>query len=120
MIGLRAGEWTPIVSTHEIGSDEPTVNVYHYEAELLIKTPDEPMGRQLYTEGAKKLRAVLYRDSDLRLRLAELRDDFMGSTERFQKLNVVGQQFLKNDIRGDWFFIATTRFTIETEVSPTP
>lgn len=114
-ISLRAGGWEPDLKSWEIPSLEPTVNRYAYEIELLVKHANEATGRSLYTDGAKMVRAVLYRDTDLLVRLRALNEDLLGSTERFKRLTVINQKFLNNNLKSAWYFVATTRFMVETE-----
>ena len=119
-IGLRAGGWLPLDDSHEMPSDEPTLSRHNFEVELLVKAVDEADGRRLYADGARRLRSVLYRDAQLRLRLEALSVEELGSIDRFKRLKVVNQTFLSNAVKGNWFFVATTRFYIEVETSPAP
>jgi hypothetical protein len=103
------------MKSFEMPSSEPTVGTYNYEVELLVKHADEAAGRAMYAEGAKMVRAVLYRDADLLLRLRALSEDLMGSRERFLRMKIISQKYQNANLKTAWFFVATTRIQVDTE-----
>ena len=116
-ISLRAGGWMPDQSSIEIHSTEPTSNTYSFELELLVKHADEAEGRALYTVNAKLARAVLYRDAALLVRLRALSEDLLGSRESFLRMRIESQKYINNTMNKAWFFVATTRFRVDTETT---
>lgn len=100
------------------GPPEPTIQRYSYRAQVLIKHSNEVEGRALYSQDAKFLLAILYRDTELRLRLAAIQESLLGSLERFKKLGVVRQRYLNNEFQGTFIYLSTTDLWVETESVP--
>lgn len=117
-IGVFPDDWMPREDSYEIGGFGPTLSTYVLRIHLLVKHTNEVEGRQLYAVDAKKLRAILYRDNDLRLRLAQLSEVSLGQVERVQRMGVRNQRYLNNEVSGTFLFLATTTFWVETETQP--
>lgn len=117
-ISLRVSNWSPVQGSVEIPSVEPSLNAYNYVIELLVKHADEVKGREMYAEAAKVVRAVLWRDEDLLLRLKSLNEDLLGTKERFMKLRVTSQEYLGSEVNSAWYFVAVTQFQVETSTTP--
>lgn len=114
-MGVYAMNWVPKEESAQIGQMEPTLATYNLRVQNLVKHTDEPEGRAAFTVAAKTVRAIVARDPDLRVRLADLREDFLNSRERLMRFGVRQQSFLNNDIKGTFTFLATTDLWVETE-----
>lgn len=100
------------------GVPEPTLQKYNYRAQTLVKHANEMEGRALSSQDSKFLVAILYRDSELRLRLTAIVESLLGSTERVKRHGVVRQRYLNNELQGNFIYLSTTDLWVETEVVP--
>jgi hypothetical protein len=116
-IGLHAVDWTPEAGSAVMGQEEPQLARYLIRIQNLIKAGDEDEGRSLYVIDAKMIRAILYRDTALRVRCGELSEELLDTLERFKKFGVRNQRFLNNELSGQFVFLATTELWVETEVT---
>jgi len=101
-----------------IGQIEPAINRYTYRIQNMIKATNESEGRALFSLDAKTIKAILYRDDDLLLRLSQLTEDLLGTRERFKRIGLSRQSFLNNELaKGNFIYLAMTDIWIETDVS---
>lgn len=119
-LGIYALDWTPVQDSMQIGQQEPALNRYLFRIQNLVKHATEVEARALYTTHAKIVRAILYRDPGLRVRLAALQETFLGTSERFHRFGVRSQGYLNNELRGNWVYLATTDLWVETETTQIP
>ena len=117
-IGIFPVDWMPREDSYEIGGYGPTLASYTIRLQLLVKHTDEEEGRAQYAIDTKKLRAILYRDTSLRLRLSQLSEVAFDSLERVKRTGVRNQRYLNNEIQGTFLFLATTELWTETETVP--
>lgn len=116
-LGIYALDWRPREDSAFIGQQEPSLNLYRFRIQSLVKHTSEEEARTLYTTHAKMVRVILYRDNALRVRLAELQETLLGSVERFQRFGIQSQGYLNNELRGNWVYLATTDLWVETETT---
>jgi hypothetical protein len=117
-LGIYALQWNPEQEdSAQIGQMEPALARYQFRIQNLIKAADEVEGRGLYTASAKIVRAILYRDPALRVRLCELSEEVLGSVERVKRYGVRAQGYLNNELRSQFVYLATTDMWVETEVT---
>lgn len=120
-IGIFAVDWVPRDDSREIGMPfGPTLNTYLLRFQTLVKHSHEEEGRVLFSTAAKKLRTMLARDPDLRVRLAALSEVELAAKETVRRFGVRNQRFLNNELRGAFVYMATTDFFVETETSQVP
>jgi hypothetical protein len=111
-VGVYAGEWTP--SEYEIGGSEPTMQRYTLLVENMTKGANTPEVRAVHSRRAKILRAMLYRDGDLRVALGELAEELGGVTERFGRFGVTRQRFFTREVSGTFLHLAQAEVWVET------
>lgn len=116
-LGIYAYNWVPNPDSAQIGQHEPALATYLYRIQLMVKHATETEARALFTSHGKIVRAILYRDTALRVRLAALQEDLLGSRERFMRFGVRNQSFLNNELRGTFVYLATTDLWVETETA---
>ena len=115
-LGIFAADWTPNQDTIQMGPQrEPVVATYDLRIQLLIKATDEVTGRSMFGLSSKTLRAILYRDPDLVVRLTALTETILGTRETVKKFGVRRQRFLNNELQGRLMWLATTDLWLETE-----
>lgn len=120
-VGIFPVDWRPSENSFEMtGGVGPTLSRYLFRVQNLVKHTDEIEGRALYAHDSKLVRAVLYRDTALRVRLAALTETTLGMRERTQRYGVNTQRFLNNEINGMFLYLSTTEFWLETETVPEP
>lgn len=117
-VGIFIVDQTPERQTLQIGQREPVVNTYSCCIQNMVKATDEVHGRKLFGLDAKTVRVILYRDTNLLVRLSALVEDFMGSRERFTQIGLSRTRFLNNELsRGQFVWLARSDIWIQTEVS---
>lgn len=114
-IGIHVAEGTPLAQTQQIGQYEPSVERYQFRIQNLVKHSNETMGKAWFALDAKSIKAVLYRDPALRLRLASLDEEILGTRETAKQWGVTRQRFLSNELRSQFIYLASTDFWLETE-----
>lgn len=117
-IGIFPTVSEPLQESAEIGGWEPTLQRYNYRIQCLVRHQDEVLGRRLYAVDTKIIKTILYRDNDLKTRLAALSDESVGFRETFKRFVVGSQRFLNNELNGQFTYLSVTEFFVETEVSP--
>jgi hypothetical protein len=83
----------------------------------MVKSLEEQEGRVAFTLHAKMVRAILYRDPDLRVRLGGLQEELLSTAERVKRYGVMRQDFLTNELQGTFVFLASTDLFVETETT---
>ncbi len=112
-IGVVAIDWTP--NAMVIGQHEPAVAVYVLSIQAFVKHADEEEGRDDHADLAQQIRSMLYRNVGLRVRLAGLSETADGLTERVQRWGIRQQRYAANEVDGEFLYLSTTEFWIETE-----
>ena len=79
-----------------------------------MKDMDEMRGLSTHSTLAKLVRTTLYRDESLRVGLASLVTTTSG-TERLKRWGVNTQRLIANELSGQWLYLSTTEFWLETE-----
>lgn len=119
-VGVFSVSWRADVESFGIGQVEPTLNRYVVRVQNVAKGFDEGEVMAAFTNDAKTIRVILYRDLDLRVRLSGLQEAFMSSVERVHKMQVLGQDYLSTRLTAEFMHVATTDVLIETETTFIP
>lgn len=118
-MGIWGALWTPREDSYEFrGQDkarEPTLQNYNITIQGLNKDMDSERGLAVMSVLAKMIRGVLYHDAPLRVGLQALTASMYGSTERLKRWEIRSQRYLSNEVSGEWVYLSTTDFRIETE-----
>lgn len=119
-IGIFAAQWLPNEDSKEMsgglpGPSEPTIQTYLVSVQSFVKDMDEERGLAVHSVLSKIIRSMLYRDEPLRVGLASLSVDMNGSTERTQRWGVRTQRYFSNEITGNWLYLSTLEFWLDTE-----
>ena len=101
----------------QIGLVEPGWGFYSVRVQNMVKHQREEEGREIYNAQTALMRRVLYRDSDLRLRLLGTEQDVQGSAERIKRLNVRRQNFMNSLINGTFVYLCTSELTVDVEIT---
>lgn len=112
-VGIYAMDWTPRDSV--IGQFDPAVATYTYTVQAMVKHANEEEGRHDHAAYAQAVRLMLYRDPALRVRLAGLSETDGNVTERSQRWGVRAQRYASNEVDGEFIYLSTTEFWVETE-----
>lgn len=117
-VGIMPVQWGPREGSQEMGRlhpGEPTLQRYDYVIQCLIKHTDQVSGPAVISALSSMVRRMLYRDGPLALDLSSLTSSALGSTERTRRWGVTNQRFLSNEVSGNWVFVSTLEFWVETE-----
>jgi hypothetical protein len=114
-MGIFPFDWSPQPDSMEISAREPVLGRYGIRIQNLVQTGDEDEGREMVTLDATIARTVLYRGTELGVDLAGLSEIVLDHGERFQRFGVRNQQFMNNELRGQFVFLATMDLWVETE-----
>jgi hypothetical protein len=112
-VGIFPAMWAP--TDFEIGQRDPAVAVYSIQIQTLAKNATEEEGIIAHTRLAKKIRVMLYRDDDLIVQCGRLKTERDSLTERTQRWGITSQNFLTNEIGGQFLYLAVTDVWLETE-----
>lgn len=115
-IGVYVADWSPLEDSQQIGQYEPTLGRYLYRIQNMVKATDEVTGKTYFGADSKMIRAVLYRDPDLHVRLAGLVEEVLGSRESAKRWGVSRTRFLNTELKSQFTYIAQTDFWLESEV----
>lgn len=119
-VGVFAQMWMPDDESLEmrgIEPAEPTLQQYTGAAQAFVKDGDEERGLAVHSVLSAKVRRVLYRDQTLRVALQGLSVTTDGVTETLKRWQIRTQRYFNNDIEGQWLFISTLEFWMETEIN---
>jgi hypothetical protein len=109
-----AMDWSP--QEMAIGQVDPAVTRYQVAIQTFIKNGNEQAGVIAHSQLAKKVRVMLYRDADLRVRLGTLSTSDGEVVERVQRWGVSRQRYLSNEIQKSFLFLAVTEVWLESEI----
>jgi len=112
--GVYAVDWSP--EEYQIGQYDPAVTRYLLAIQTFVKHGDDEEGVGLHSRLAKRVRVMLYRDEELRVRLGTLSTLESGVTERTQRWGVRTQRYLSNELQGTFLYLAVTEMFLETEI----
>lgn len=121
--GVFAAQWTPNEDSVEMrgtptpGAGEPTLQTYLVALQAFVKDFQEERGLAKHSVLSTLVRAMLYRDDPLRLGLAALSVTQSGSVERARRWGIRTQRFLSNEVEGNFLYLSTLEFWLETETS---
>lgn len=116
-VGVYGDQWVPNEDSYEIGGVEPTLGTYLLGIQSLASHTDEVIGLATHSTMTKKIRSMLYRDAPLRVALQRLSVvDEYGVTEATQRFGIRGTQYRANDLQGQWLYLSTIVFFLETEI----
>jgi hypothetical protein len=119
-VGIVPIQWGPREESMEMGGrfpGEPTLQRYDFVIQCMIKDTDQQSGPAVISALSSMVRRMLYRDDNLTVDLSSLTSSTMGSTERIQRWGVTNQRFLSNEISGNWVFVSTLEFWVETQAA---
>lgn len=114
-VGIAPDLWVPDENSFEFKSLEPTVSTYTIWIQCFVKNSDREEGTKEHSVLSKVIRTMLYRDSPLAVGLNQLSVTMMGATERIQKRGFRRAQYLSTELQGNWLFLNTMEYYIETE-----
>ena len=114
-IGLYVVDAVELTNSQQIGQREPALTRYQFRIQNLVKHSDEILGKAWFALDAKAIKAVLYRDDALALRLVALNEELLGTRETVKQWGVGRQRFLSNELRSQFIYLAQTDFWLETE-----
>lgn len=114
-IGVLAVQWEP--QSVEIGkSPDPAISRYTFAIMCSVRHGVEADGLAAHAYLSKRVRAMVYRDQPTRVRLQSLRVDGSDTiTERTQRYGISRQRFMSNEARGNFMYLSTMEFWLETE-----
>jgi hypothetical protein len=117
-VGVFAQMWTPEEDSHEflgVEFHDPTIERYTCTVQGLIKNMDQELGLAVHSVLSEMLRTMLYRDTPLRVGLQSLSTELNGVKKRVQRWGVSSQRYFSNEIQGNWLYLSTLEFWLETE-----
>lgn len=115
-MGVFAFDWTPGQGSYAIGQEDPQHAIYHLRIQVMVKHTNEEEGLSEHSVLSKTLRAMLYRDPQLRAELTELHESSFGVIERLQHYTVQAQRFMTNEItQGTYVYLSSmdVNFNVE-------
>lgn len=112
--GVYALEWMP--GEYGIGfPPEPIDGQYVVHIQLLVKHADEEEARAQHSVLSKSIRAMVYRDRTLQVRLPQVSETDRGVTEKVLKWRIRAQRYLSNEVQGTFLYLSTTEVVVTTE-----
>lgn len=113
-IGTFVIDWEP--GEQELGFSEPMLSTYVWAVQLLVKHGDEQEGLNLHSNLSKQVRSMLYGHGPLRVALTALNENNgEGRLERVGRWGVRTQRYANNEIDGNFVYLSTTDFWLQTE-----
>jgi hypothetical protein len=114
-LGVFAFDWIPAPGSYGIGQEDPQTGIYHLRIQCMVKHTNEEEGLQEHSVLSKSLRAMLYRDAQLRAELTALEETTFGVTERLQHFTVQSQRFMTNELDGAYIYLSAmdVNFNVE-------
>lgn len=116
-VGVTVMSWAHEPTTAQIGQVEPAMGRYNVRVQNMVKHVKEEEGRAIHNVQNALVRAILYRDVDLRLRLVGVDEEIEGSAERVKRMGVKRQDFLSNQVSGSFLYLCATEVYVETEIT---
>lgn len=119
-IGVFGSQWVPDTDSFEMGGPpmgghEPSLAGYVVSIQAFVQDFDEERGLATSSVFSTMVRAMLFRNAALRVSLRALSVTIEGSTERTRRYGVTAQQFNSNEIDGNFLYLSTLEFWLETE-----
>lgn len=115
-VGITAENTEIVQDSAQIGQLEPAVERHNFAIQNLVQAVKEEDARTIFASKSKIIKAILYRDPQLRVDLQALQDEAFGTIETFKMLKVIRQRYVNGPLGNKWVFIATTDVQVETEV----
>lgn len=114
-LGVFANDWTPGIGSYAIGQEDPQHATYHVRIQCMVKHLIEQEGLQEHSVLSKSLRAMVYRDAQLRAELTALAEETFGVAERLKHYTVQAQRFLTNELSGSYIYLSSmdVNFNVE-------
>lgn len=116
-IGTTVITWEHLPTSAQIGQREPAIGRYTVRVQNMVKHLKEEEGRKIHNAQCALVRAVLYRNDALRLRLIGVDEEIEGSAERVKQMGVRRQDFLSNQISGSFLYLCASEVYVETEIT---
>jgi hypothetical protein len=120
-IGITAAQWLPDENSREmLGAAfavQPTLSRYTVSVQAFVKDMDETRGLNVHSVFSRIVRSMLYTDNPLRVGLSQLSSTLDGATERSQRWGITQQRFFSNELSGEWLYLSTLEFWLETEIT---
>lgn len=121
-IGVYGSQWVPDEDSFEMGGSsagfhEPTLASYLVSIQAFVADFDEERGLATSSVLSTMVRSMLHRNDNLRVALRALSVVMEGSTERTRRFSVRTQRFNSNEIDGNFLYLSTLEFWLETERS---
>lgn len=117
-ISVFAFDWIPMPGSYMIGQEDPGTGVYHLRVQCMVKHMDEELGLQEHSVLSKSLRAMLYRDQQLRAELTGLTETTFGVIERLKHYTVQAQRFMTNEVNGTYVYLSSMDVNFNVEHTP--
>lgn len=118
-VGIFAQQWAPNEQSYEFlgveRASQPTLQTYLIMVQAFVKDTDEVRGLATHSVLSKMIRSMLYRDEPLRVGLSSLAISMHDSLERSKRWGIRQQRFFSNELEGDWIYLSTLEFWLETE-----
>lgn len=118
-VGVFGTLWAPDPESFEMGSiggvHEATVQTYLVSVQAFVTDFDEERGLATSSVLSTMVRTMLSRNADLRVALRALSVIMEGSAERTRRFEVRTQRFNSNEIDGNYLYLSTLEFWLETE-----
>lgn len=113
--GVFSFDWTPGIGSYAIGQEDPQHAVYHLRIQVMVKHTNEEEGLQEHSVLSKSLRAMVYRDEQLRAELTALEETIFGVAERLKHYTVQAQRFMTNELQGTYIYLSSmdVNFNVE-------
>lgn len=114
-VGVFPAQWVPNTESFEFPSKEPTLQTYLVNIQAFCKEMDEAKGIAIHSVMSKVMRSMLYNDQPLAIGLNVLQVTMFGSVEKIQRRGINRQTYLSNEIDGQFLYLSTLEYYIETE-----
>lgn len=119
-VGIYPIMWQPQLESFEmksgpVGRSEPTLQRYLIAVQAFVKNMDQEIGISTHSVLSKLIRTTLYRDEPLRVALGSLMWTNGSCIERAMRWGISQQRYVSNEIRGEWLFLSSLEFWLETE-----
>lgn len=111
-------QWSPDTNSGEIrgGPNEETIQRYGISIVAILADSDEERGINSHSNLASRIRAALYRSTDLRLELNQLEVNIDGVIERALGWGIDSQQYLSSENSGTFRFVSGLDITFQTQI----
>jgi len=114
-LGVYIRHWEPPEDAFEIGVNFPTRGTYVYGIDIIFKGMDRAHARTQMSLMTKRLRAMLYHDPALQVRLKALSETTDGVTERYTRMRVTKQDYEMGQLGDTHLAASHTTITVTTE-----